>query len=37
MDWTTMGVQKMGGNMELADYELVDIVKIRTTEVSLFY
>ncbi|CAO4368570.1 unnamed protein product [Caenorhabditis nigoni] len=32
MDWSENGVQKMRDKMELADYELVDIHKIRNTE-----
>ncbi|CAI2349624.1 unnamed protein product [Caenorhabditis sp. 36 PRJEB53466] len=32
MDWSENGVQKMRDKMELADYELVDIHKIRKTE-----
>lgn len=33
MNWTEIGVSKMREKMELADYELIDIVNIRRTEV----
>jgi hypothetical protein len=33
MDWSALGVSKMREKMELADYELEDIEKVRMTEV----